>query len=135
MYRVITYRSKLLKKSTYTFDEISAMDYSIAAFDEPESGKKKKKKKKEVEEQVYEINGEKVREEDLSIDEKLDMEAEALLNVDGFYDALLPLDYFENEQAGDTPKKKTNVLGIVLVILGTVIILGSLAFVYFYVLS
>lgn len=140
MYRVITYRSKLLKKTTYSYDEISAADDSVADFDDfeyEEIEKKSKKKKKQKEEQIYEIDGEAVREEDLSVDEKLDMEANALLNVDGFYNALLPLDYYDTEENNYTDydsKKKVNTLGIVLVLVGTVIALGAIAFIYFTVL-
>lgn len=124
MYRVITYRSKLLKKNTIPidFDEL-ATDSSVADFAEEKQPKRKKSKNK-PDEKTYFIDGVEVREEDLTADEKLDLEANALLNGDGFYTPLLPLDYYDEEN--QTEGKKTNVLMVAAVVLVTVALLAGI---------
>ena len=124
MYRVITYRSKLLKKNTIPidFDEL-ATDSSVADFAEKKQPKRKKSKNK-PDEKTYFRDGGEVREEDLTADEKLDLEANALLNGDGFYTPLLPLDYYDEEN--QTEGKKTNVLMVAAVVLVTVALLAGI---------
>ena len=119
MYRVITYRSRPLKVSTFPIDDITATDEPVADFDEEINSKKKKKKKKTKDipdEQTYIIDGVEVSEEDLTFDERLDMEANALLNSDGFYSPLQPLDYYDNESDGKPVKSnKFAIIGIIMV--------------------
>lgn len=129
MYRVITYRSIPLKKNTFSIDGYAATEDSVANFD---AEKPKKKKKQKEEEKTYIIDGVEVREEDLTPDEKLDMEANAILNTDGFYDPLLPLDYYEEEEESSGNGKKVNkgaiaaIIGVTLLLVGGII--GAMIF-------
>ena len=117
MYRVITYRSKPLKKNTIIIEE----DFSSSDFDEP-----KKKRKRDIDEKTYLIDGVEVREEDLTPDEKLDIESNALVNGDGFYTPLQPIDaYFTTEETQEN-KKSNNALKIGLVIGAAVILLAGM---------
>lgn len=149
MYRVITYRSKLLKKTAYSIEELSAAGNPVADFDDfneyeknidkqskkAKKNKKEKKPKENIEngdslefenkERTYIIDGVEVNEEDLTYDEKIDMEANALLNGDGFYTPLLPLDYYERESK-TTTEKKPNALLMGVVIFVTIAIVAGI---------
>ena len=126
MYRVITYRSRPLKVSTFSIDDDAATDSSVAAFDEENiESVENKSKKKQKDEKTYIIDGVEVSEEDLTIDEKLDLEANAILNADGFYNPLLPLDYFEEEE--ENKPQKASPLMIVAVVAVTVLLLAGVA--------
>ena len=135
MYRVITYRSKELKKKSYSLKELSAAVNPAVDFDDDiyeqdyDKVNKKNKGKNRPDEKTYIIDGMEVYEEDLTQDEKLDMEASSILNIDGFYNPLPPLDYYD--QGGGEMKKKSNKLGVTLVVGGTVIALGVLAVIFF----
>ena len=118
MYRVITYKSKPLKKNTIIFEG----DSSSSDFGE-------KKKKEEI---TYLIDDVEVREEDLTPDEKLDIEANAILNQDGFYTPLQPIDKFM--QPEQTHKKSGNGWKIALIVAGTVAILAGIVAVMIFVL-
>lgn len=129
MYRVITYRSRPLKKSTYPLD---AAD-SAAPFGEDKNTEKKKpkketkekkKKKEKPEEKTYIIDGVEVREEDLTQDERADIESNSVLNQDGFYDPLPPLDVYDTVEK---EKKGTNKLKIIGVVAVMVVVLAGIA--------
>lgn len=136
MYRVITYKSKQLKKKTIKLAaEEPAADFDVQDLPE-ESGKKKKKRKKNKEESItYIIDGVEVREEDLTPDEKADIEAETLLNGDGFYTALTPIDVEPEEEVipeaeeGEPEKKKAPAIAIAAVVVVTLLIIAAIGFV------
>ena len=82
-------------------------------------------------ENIYVINGEDVAEEDLTKEEREDIEANKLLNQDHFYDPLEPLDW------GVKTKTKAKVSpGIIAAgIAGIVALIGILAFICSSILS
>ena len=128
MYRVITFKSKELKKKTVFL----AADNSAADFDnENIQNTKKKKKKKEI--VTYIIDGVEVREEDLTEDERLDIASNNLLNTDGFYTPLKPEDYTEkandSEEYTETSKKDNTALKIAAVLAVAVALMAGLAFI------
>ena len=148
MYRVITYRSRPLKKNTI---KLEATGTPVAAFDEPvkQSGNKNatdikaekktrkelrqekkelKAQKKSEREKIYIIDDVEVREEDLTADERADIEANAILNIDGFYTALKPLDYYENEEIKNN---KPNKLMIAVIVLGMIACVAAVSVVLF----
>lgn len=134
MYRVITFKSKELKKKTIYIE--TEPDISVSDFDDVETERRRSRKKKD-EGKVYMIDGVEVREEDLTNDEKMDLQAEALLNADGFYTALMPFDQiseekeenFEDEESNSDKKKDFTFIKIAGVMLGAIaLIAGMFAF-------
>lgn len=134
MYRVITFKSKELKKKTIYIE--TEPDISVSDFDDIETKRHRSRKKKD-EGKVYMIDGVEVREEDLTNDEKMDLQAEALLNADGFYTALMPFDQIseekeenvEDEESNSDKKKDFTFIKIAGVMLGAIaLIAGMFAF-------
>lgn len=110
MYRVITYRSRELKTK---YISLNAADQSAVNFNE---------------EKIFLIDGIEVNEEDLTNDERLDIEAKNMLNGDGFYNPLRPFDYYD---IGDDKPQKKNTKGVIAVLSGAVVILIVLGIVFF----
>lgn len=134
MYRTITYRSKALKNKTiFIYDSPEeAADVSVASSAEsektekPVKAEKKKKRKEKSEEVTYIIDGVEVREEDLTEDERADLRSEALLNTDGFYTPLKPLDYEEpEEEETETKSSNKKMIGMIAVIAVAVIMVAG----------
>ena len=135
MYRTITYRSKALKNKTiFLYDSPEeAAEVSVASSTEekePDKPKKvdksKKKRKEKAEEITYIIDGVEVREEDLTEDERADLRGEALLNTDGFYTPLKPLDYEEpEEEETETKPSNKKMIGMIAVIAVAVIMVAG----------
>lgn len=156
-YYAITFKSKKLKRSIVYIDilpdleENKTIDNIDSIFDanssEPEvkmSRKERRAQKKQLKEEqkrtrslepasenIYVINGEDVAEEDLTKEEREDIEANKLLNQDHFYDPLEPLDW------GVKTKTKAKVSpGIIAAgIAGIVALIGILAFICSSILS
>lgn len=128
MYRVITYKSKELKKKTIDLAAAqSAADFDIL----PEEKKPKRRRKKQDESLTFIIDGVEVREEDLTPDERADIEAETLLNEDGFYTALKPIDVTdepEEEEEVEPEKKAGKKWQIAAVVTAAVVIIGAIGF-------
>jgi len=142
MYYAITFESKELKKSKiYITDIEDGEDYEDEEDNEllqkPEkmSWRERKAQKKQLEaeqefnissENVYLINGEEVAEEDLTKEERADIEANKLLNQDHFYDALEPVDW------GVKTKTKRQIQPAYIIggIVCGIIIVGIIAFAY-----
>lgn len=128
MYRVITYKSKELKKKTIDLAAAqSAADFDIL----PEEKKPKRRRKKQDESLTFIIDGVEVREEDLTPDERADIEAETLLNEDGFYTALKPIDVIdepEEEEEVEPEKKAGKKWQIAAVVTAAVVIIGAIGF-------
>lgn len=128
MYRVITYKSKELKKKTLDLAAAqSAADFDIL----PEEKKPKRRRKKQDESLTFIIDGVEVREEDLTPDERADIEAETLLNEDGFYTALKPIDVTdepEEEEEVEPEKKAGKKWQIAAVVTAAVVIIGAIGF-------
>ena len=94
MYQAIVYKSKPLKKNIVFIDEQADV---------------------KLKQDVYIINGEKVKVEDLTENEKNDIIANEMLNQDGFYTPLSPLDINTKEEKPTLSKKK--ILIIILLML------------------
>lgn len=108
-YYAITFKSKKLRKNKIYINEYDDMEDSEDEYQESEmkmSRKEKRAQKKQLKEErnrkqntenlaenVYIINGEEVAEEDLTKDERADIEANNLLNQDHFYDPIDPIDW------------------------------------------
>ena len=133
MYRVITYKSKPLKKTTIILEEDNtSSDFSENYIEE----KPKKKKKKKPHEVTYLIDGVEVNEEDLTFDERMDIESAALLNQDDFYTPLKPVDAFVDGKEAPEPKPKNgNNLKIGLIIVATLLLLGGIGVAMYFFLT
>lgn len=135
MYRIITYKSKPLKKSTIILEEDSTSSDFSDNYIEEKPKKKQKKQKKKPDEVTYLIDGVEVSEEDLTIDERLDIESAALLNQDDFYTPLKPVDAFlEGGEEVAEKKKSGNGWKIGVIIGVTFLLLGGIGAAMFFLL-
>lgn len=111
MYKVITFRSRELKKNTFKIaEESSSADFSS------------------VKNSTYIIDGVEVREEDLTALEREDINAAEEFNKDGFYTAPLVAD---KDDVNLEPKKIDNKTKVAIAGLCVVILCVSVAVMYF----
>lgn len=122
MFQVITFRSEPLKNKTI-FIEVDEPAATRGA------GFNVAKKNKEIETgNTYLIDGEEVREEDLTENEQQDIIANKRLNQDGFYTPLEPIDAFLNTDTNMPKKKLENKKMMIIggIILATIVILAGI---------
>lgn len=142
-YYAITFKSKELRKNKIyitEYDDIEDFEAENAQESEikmsrSERRAQKKQLKAERNRQqntenlagnVYIINGEEVAEEDLTKDERADIEASNLLNQDHFYDPIDPIDWGVKTKV----KKKIQPIYIVCLLICFGLFVGILAFAY-----
>ena len=142
-YRVITYRSRKLKHSTIIFDDLGAEDSApISGFDDAEdeieeddeeevrltrrerrAQRKQLKKEQKENEKKFRIGDEEYNEDDFDPEDVEDMRASEMLNKDGFYDPLEPID------SGEEKVREKKSMQTYLIIGGaTVLVLGIIIF-------
>lgn len=141
-YRVITYRSRKLKNSTIIFDDLGTEDSApISGFDEIDdeeddddeeevrltrrerrAQKKQLKKEQRENEKKFRVGDEEYNEDDFDPEDVEDMRASEMMNKDGFYDPLEPIDSGE-ERVREKKSSKTYFIigGATLVVLGIII--------------
>lgn len=150
-YRVITYRSRKLKHSTMIFDDLGADDSApISGFDdvddedeydddeeevrltrrERRAQKKQLKKEKKENEKKFRVGDEEYNEDDFDPEEVEDMRASEMMNKDGFYDPLEPIDSGE-----ERVREKKSARTYLIIGAATLVVVGIIIFSIMFIMN